>query len=56
MYQDRNQRSRQINEMIAIKRTENNMNKKADTLFLSTIYNSVLVLRTEDSDNPTPML
>lgn len=45
IYQERNNRARQIKEMIAIKQTENNMNKKTDTLFLSTIYNEILGLQ-----------
>lgn len=44
MFQHGNERSRQIKEMIALKRTENNMNLKTDTLFLSTICNDLLGL------------
>ncbi len=60
MFQERNQKTRQIKEMIAIKRTANNMNKKTDTLFLSTIYNSVLELESNctenENENPTPTI
>lgn len=58
MFQERNQKARQIKEMIAIKRTKNNMNKKTDTLYLSTIYNRVLGLESncidDENVNPTP--
>lgn len=65
LYKDRNHRARQIEEMIGIKKTENNINKKTDTLFLSTIYNDILGLEsrpdditlnptTNNSENPTP--
>ena len=54
LFQDRNHRARQIKEMIGIKQTQNNINKKTDTLFLSTIYNDLLGLKTEIEQNPTP--
>lgn len=56
IYKERNDKARQIKEMIAIKQTANNMNKKTDTLFLSTIYNDVLGLEShsDENENPTP--
>lgn len=56
VFQDRNEKSRQIKEMIAIKKTENNMNKKTDTLFLSTIYNNILGLQSSVSENESSAL
>ena len=40
-----------IYNMIAIKQTKNNMNKKTDTLFLSTIYNDVLGLESNSNES-----
>ena len=57
LFIERNQKARQIKEMIAIKQTKNNLNLKTDTLFLSTIYNDLLGLEPESNsmaDNPTP--
>lgn len=57
LFIERNQKARQIKEMIGIKQTKNNLNLKTDTLFLSTIYNDLLGLQPESSQtdvNPTP--
>ena len=56
LYRDRNHKSRQIKEMIGIKQTKNNLNKKTDTLFLSIIYNDILGFESptiEINQNPT---
>lgn len=56
LFIERNQKARQIKEMIGIKQTKNNLNLKTDTLFLSTIYNDLLGLQPESNMfdvNPT---
>lgn len=53
LFKDRNHKSRQIKEMIGIKKTQNNVNKKTDTLFLSTIYNDLLGLNEEKNSTTT---